>query len=400
MYYANNNILFEKVLIPSKKNEISIILVALKKIYILVFVTFLIILFSCQIEKIKSDNKSEENTKINFAKGFQIEDQNEIQKIIIKSPYQNSEEVFEYFLSRNKKFKKELRIPISRIVVTSTTHIPMIELLNEENSIVGFPNVTYISSKKTRQRVEQGFIKEIGKENLLNTEVLLNLQPDLVLGYSVSTANKSLEIIKKSGIPVIYNGDWLEETPLGRAEWIRFFGVLYDKQKMADSIFKTIETAYLEVKLLALKTSEKPTILSGAEMSKDIWNLPAGESFVAQFLADANLDYLWKNSKGKGSLSLSFESVFERAKEADFWIAPGYFSSKIEMLEHNKLYAEFKAFKKDNIYTSTLKKGKNGGVIYYELAPTRPDLVLKDLIKIVHPELLPNYTLTFFEKMN
>ena len=373
---------------------------AIKKKYILVCFSFLIILFSCQFEKIKSDNKNEENTKINFAKGFQIEDQNEIQKIIIKSPYQNSEEVFEYFLSRNKKFKKELRIPISRIVVTSTTHIPMIELLNEENSIVGFPNVTYISSKKTRQRVEQGFIKEIGKENLLNTEVLLNLQPDLVLGYSVSTANKSLEIIKKSGIPVIYNGDWLEETPLGRAEWIRFFGVLYDKQKMADSIFKTIETAYLEVKLLALKTSEKPTILSGAEMSKDIWNLPAGESFVAQFLADANLDYLWKNSKGKGSLSLSFESVFERAKEADFWIAPGYFSSKIEMLERNKLYAEFKAFKKDNIYTSTLKKGKNGGVIYYELAPTRPDLVLKDLIKIVHPELLPNYTLTFFEKMN
>ena len=375
-------------------------MVAIKKKYILVCFSFLIILFSCQFEKIRSDNKNEENTKINFAKGFQIEDQNEIQKIIIKSPYQNSEEVFEYFLSRNKKFKKELRIPISRIVVTSTTHIPMIELLNEENSIVGFPNASYISSQKTRQRVEQGFIKEIGKENLLNTEVLLNLQPDLVLGYSVSTANKSLEIIKKSGIPVIYNGDWLEETPLGRAEWIRFFGVLYDKQKMADSIFKTIETAYLEVKLLALKTSEKPTILSGAEMSKDIWNLPAGESFVAQFLADANLDYLWKNSKGKGSLSLSFESVFERAKEADFWIAPGYFSSKIEMLEHNKLYAEFKAFKKDNIYTSTLKKGKNGGVIYYELAPTRPDLVLKDLIKIVHPELLPNYTLTFFEKMN
>jgi len=375
-------------------------MVAIKKKYILVCFTFLIILFSCQFEKIKSDNKNEENTKINFAKGFQIEDQNEIQKIIIKSPYQNSEEVFEYLLSRNKNLKKELRIPISRIVVTSTTHIPMIELLHEVNSIVGFPNVSYISSQKTRQRVEQGFIKEIGKENLLNTEVLLNLQPDLVLGYSVSTADKSLEIIKKSGIPVIYNGDWLEETPLGRAEWIRFFGVLYDKQKMADSIFKTIETAYLEVKQLALKTSEKPTILSGAVMSKDIWNLPAGESFVAQFLADANLDYLWKNSKGKGSLSLSFESVFERAKEADFWIAPGHFSSKTEMLEHNKLYAEFKAFKKDNIYTSTLKKGKTGGVIYYELAPTRPDLVLKDLIKIAHPELLPNYELTFFEKMN
>jgi iron complex transport system substrate-binding protein len=134
-------------------------------------------------------------------------------------------------------------------------------------------------------------------------------------------------------------------------------------------------------------------------MSRDIWNLPAGDSFVAQFLKDANLEYLWKDSKGKGSLSLSFESVFEKGKNANFWIAPGYFSSKDELLESNQIYAEFDAFKNDKIYTPTLKKGKTGGVIYYELAPTRPDLVLKDLIKITQPDLLPNYTLTFFEKM-
>ncbi len=325
--------------------------------------------------------------------------------MIIKSAYQNSKDVFEYEIREKKSntiidYKNEvIEVPIQEIVVTSTTHIPMVELLHEETAIVGFPYTKYVSSEKTRFLIDEGSIREIGKENSLNTEILLDLQPELVVGYSVTSADKSLTTIKKAGINVIYNADWLEKTPLGRAEWIKFFGVLFDKEKQADSIFKGIENNYLEAKKIALKATKKPTILSGAIMSKDIWNLPAGESFVAQFLKDANLEYLWKDSKGKGSLSLSFESVFEKGKNADFWIAPGYFSSKEQLLESNQIYAEFDAFKNDKIYTPTLKKGKTGGVIYYELAPTRPDLVLKDLIKITQPDLLPNYTLTFFEKM-
>ena len=275
----------------------------------------------------------------------------------------------------------------------------MVELLEEEKSIVGFPFSRYVSSEKTRQLIDLGKIKEIGKENDLNTEILLDLQPELIVGYSVSSADKSLSTIQKSGINVIYNGDWLEETPLGRAEWIKFFGVLFDKEQLADSIFNVIENNYLEAKKIALKSTKQQTVLSGAIMSKDIWNLPAGDSFVAQFLEDANVNYLWKNTKGKGSLSLSFESVFEKGINADYWIAPGYFSSKKQMLSSNKLYEKFTTFKEDKIYSPSIKKGKTGGIIYYELAPTRPDLVLKDIIKITNPELLPNYKFTFFEKM-
>ena len=134
-------------------------------------------------------------------------------------------------------------------------------------------------------------------------------------------------------------------------------------------------------------------------MSKDIWNLPAGNSFVSKFLKDANLDYLWRKTKGNGSLSLSFESVFEKGINADFWIAPGYFTSKNQLLKSNKLYAKFKSFINNNIYTSSNRKGETGGVLYYELATTRPDLVLKDIIKITNPKLLPDYKTTFFEKM-
>ena len=376
-----------------------------QKLYIL---TLLLFIFSCKKEIINNIEKTETLSKIKYAKGFDIVNEKGLKKLIIKSAYQNSDEIFTYRIIKKSKLEnvtinnnidEEIIVPINKIVVTSTTHIPMIELLKKENSIVGFPYSKYVSSKKTRVLIDEGKITEIGKENSLNTEILLDLQPELVVGYSVSSADKSLTTIQKSGIPVIYNGDWLEETPLGRAEWIKFFGVLFDKEKKADSIFKVIEANYLEAKSIALKSTNKPTILSGAIMSKDIWNLPAGESFVAQYLNDANLDYLWKESKGKGSLSLSFESVFYKGQNADFWIAPGYFSNKEQLLNSNELYAKFSAFKNNKIYTPTIKKGETGGVIYYELAPTRPDLVLKDIIKITNSDLLPNYELTFFEKM-
>ena len=363
---------------------------------------------SCRKEISKADKETSSESTIKYAKGFDIITANGIKKLIIKTAYQNSNTFFEYEIKKKtssatnvKDFEKEvIEIPIQKIVVTSTTHIPMVELLHEETSIVGFPFSKYVSSEKTRVLIDEGKIREIGKENSLNTEILLDLQPELVVGYSVSSADKSLTTIKKAGINVIYNGDWLEKTPLGRAEWIKFFGVLFDKEKQADSIFKVIEKNYLDAKKSALKSTKKITVLSGAIMSKDIWNLPAGESFVAQFLKDANLNYLWKNAKGKGSLSLSFESVFDTGKDADLWIAPGYFSTKKQLLKSNQLYAQFSAFKNNKIYTPTIRTGKTGGVIYYELAPTRPDLVLKDLIKITNPELLPDYTPTFFSKMN
>ena len=345
-------------------------------------------------------------SKIIHAKGFEIVEKKGYKNLIVKAPYLQSKQATSYHLYKriprntsNVSPLQAIQVPVKNIVVTSTTHIPMVELLQSENTLVGFPNGQYISSERTRKLLDAGKITEVGKENSLNTEILLDLHPDLVVGFSVTSADKSLTTLQKAGINVIYNGDWLEETPLGRAEWIKFFGVLLDKEKQADSIFKAIETNYKNAKKKALQSFRKATVVSGAIMSKDIWNLPAGESYVAQFLKDANLSYLWKDTKGKGSLSLSFESVFDKGANAEFWIAPGYFTSKKQLLESNALYAKFKAFQDDQIYTPTTKKGKSGGVLYYELATTRPDLVLKDLIKITNPALLPNYELVFFEKM-
>ena len=373
-----------------------------KKISILLL--FLLV-FACKTESEKAKPNIESNSLIKYAKGFDIQYLNDHIKLEIKSPYPDSDEHLEYILIHNKtdlsqftNDEKIISIPLEKTVVTSTTHIPMLELLEVEQSLIGFPNTRYISSEITSKLVENGHIQELGNDASINTEILIDLKPDAVIAFAMSGGNKSLSTIERAEIPVIYNGDWLEESPLGRAEWLKFFGVLYGKEQMADSIFQSIEKQYISAKKIATATSSKPTVLSGA-MFKDVWNLPAGESFVAQFLRDANTDYLWKDTEGKGSLQLNFENVLEKGQTTDLWLAPGYFESKEQMLQASKHYEQFAAYRNDNLYTFANKKGANGGVIYYELAPTRPDLVLKDIIKIAHPEVLKDYEMTFFEKM-
>ncbi|MBN4085493.1 ABC transporter substrate-binding protein, partial [Flavobacteriaceae bacterium AH-315-B10] len=326
--------------------------------------------------------------------------------ITIKSSWKDSQEHLIYELLDStiaytdilpKHLEAGFYIP-KRIVVTSTTHIPALELLGVENTLIGFPGTKYVSSKKIRNRIDNGFVRELGKNEGINTEVLLELNPDIVIAFGVDGSNKPLEVIKKSNIPVIYNGDWLEDSPLAKAEWIKFFGVLFDKEKEADSIFNSIENNYLKAKQLAQKAISQPTVLSGA-MHKDIWYLPNGKSTEAQFLNDANVNYLWSNTTGNGSLALSFEAVFAKAKDADLWLSPSYYKSLEALEKANEHYTKFNAFQNKNIYSFTNTTGKTGGVLYYELGMSRPDLVLKDIIKICHPELLPDYVPFFFKPL-
>lgn len=366
----------------------------------------------CHVSCEKSKNTKSNITKyispshtVKYAKGFDIQVFEGYKKLIIKSPYPDAENYQEFILaSKNNILKNDLNrpntmtIPFEKIVVTSTTHIPMLELIDEERSLIGFPHSDYISSPKTRELIKNGHIKEVGNEQDFNTEILIDLQPEAIIGFSMGNSTKMYNIIEKNGIPVIYNGDWLEETPLGRAEWIKFFGVLFDKDELADSIFNDIESKYLQAKKIAKKSNGRPNILTGI-LFKDKWNLPAGESFTAQLLKDANTNYLWSDSKGQGSLILSFESVFEKAKNADYWIGSGYYTSLTDLAEANNHYSEFKPFKDNEIYTFSKKRGETGGVLYFELAPVQPHIVLQDLIKVTHPELLLDYHPFFLEKI-
>ena len=374
---------------------------AFTKIAFIVLTAFLFM--QCKSET-KPKTAVSENT-VRYAKGFSINNYNGYSVLTVSNPWPKADKIYTYILKeKNGTIPDSLKqhliipIPIKTIVVTSTTHIPSLEMLNEVNSLVGFPHLDYISSDKVRARIDAEKVKELGNNQDLNTEVILDLQPSVIIGYGIDNKNPTLDNLQKSGLKVILNGDWNEETALGKAEWIKFFGMLYGKQKQAEDTFNKIEKDYLKTLEIAKLTKSAPTVLAG-DMFEDRWYLPKGSSWGSQLIKQANGNYLWKETTGTGSLSLSFETVFEKAKNAELWITSGQFSSLKEMTDRNPHYAKFDAFGNKNVYTFSRRKGKTGGILYYELAPNRPDLVLKDLVKILHPEVLNGYQPFFFEKL-
>ena len=377
----------------------------MKSITSKILLLFLVMFIQSCKKETKSETSIASETTVSYAKGFSIKNYNGFSVITVKNPWPKATKTYTYILKEKSGIVPDslkqniiIAVPIKTIVVTSTTHIPSLEMLGKINSLVGFPHCDYISSDKVRSRIEGGKVKELGNNHDLNTEVLLDLQPNVIIGYGIDNKNPTLDNLQKSGLKVMLNGDWNEETALGKAEWIKFFGALYGKQKQATALFKKIENEYLKTIEIAKLAKTNPTILAG-DMFEDHWYLPKGTSWGSLLLKQANGNYLWQNTSGTGSLSLTFETVFEKAKSADVWITSGQFSSLKEMTDSNPHYTKFDAFKNKNVYSFSGKKGKTGGILYYELAPNRPDIVLKDLVKILHPELLPSYKPFFFEKL-
>lgn len=347
-------------------------------------------------------------SKVVYATGFSIGTSDGFATMTVTDPWPDAQKSFTYiFVPKEKlrgndypmgKYDAVIGIPIENLVVTSTTHIPALEALGALDKLKGFPDTRYISSMPARQLISEGKIKELGANESLNTEMVLDMRPDALVGFAMDGQNTTYEFIQKAGIPVLYNGEWTERTPLGKAEWIKFFGVLLDKESEAQRIFKRIEDDYNEVKAIAQQATTQPTVLSGA-LYKDIWYLPAGESWAAQFISDAHGKYVWSDTKGTGSLSLSLETVLERAQNTDFWVSPSQFKAYSELAEANNHYSQLEAFKNKRIYTLANTIGPTGGLLFYELGPQRPDIILKDLVHIFHPELLPEHTPFFFQPL-
>ncbi len=377
--------------------------------FITILLSTCLFFISCK-EKANTKTRASKTTKavsqhIKYAKSFNIKNYSNYKEVEVTSSFPNSKDTLRYILIKNGQTIPPLadndvviKIPIKTVVVMSTTNIPALEYLNIEDRLIGFPNTNYISSKKTRQRINSGKIKDLNNNLEINMELLLDLNPELVIGFSVNGNDKTLDKIKKFEIPVILDGAWTEQHPLGRAEWIKFIAAFFDKDEEANILFNKIETDYIEAKALAKQTKSIPTVISGS-LFKDVWNIPGGRSFVAKYLEDANTDYLWKTNKSTGSLQLNFENVLDKGQNADLWIGAGSFKNKSEMLSKHKGYSYFEAFKNNKTYTYTNKIGPKGGLLYYELGPLRPDLILKDIIKIAHPELLTEYESFFFKAL-
>lgn len=337
--------------------------------------------------------------KPTYAKGFFITQNNKTKTLHIVNTNNTTKYQLVENSNKNSTLENKIVIPVKKIIASSTTDIPFFESLGCTQNLVGFSQTNYISSIKTRELIQNNSIKEVGKIAQLNTEVILDLQPELFISSSSPTDNKNLSFLKQNNITILHNTSWLETHPLGRAEWIKVFGYLFNKQQQADSIFSSIETNYKSLLKIANQSEKQPTVLSG-NLYKDVWYTPAGASFEAQLIKDANGNYLWKNSLGTASLPLSIEAVLDKGQKAEIWLGGGLFNSIEELSNFEEKYTLFDAIKTKQVYTKDLTQGTTGGIWYFEIGALRPDWILEDLIQILHPTLLPKKAFHFYRKLD
>ncbi|MTI22081.1 vitamin B12-transporter protein BtuF [Fulvivirga sp. RKSG066] len=370
-------------------------------------------IFGCS----QSNNKQSENsverpadalhkTSVKYAEGFTVSYKDGAKWVEVPTPYKNAEQGFKYLLvqkgdpvPKHDADVQVIEVPIEKIVCTSTTHIPLLNHIDETSSLVGFPTLDYISSEKMRQRIDSGKVMELGVDKEMNLELLVSAEPELVMAYTMSNNYGQFKQMQNAGVPVVINAEYIEPHPLGRAEWIKFMALFFNKEKMADSVFSEIERNYTMLKEKVKQAEVNPSVLSGVVYG-DTWYLPGGRNYAAKILRDAGGNYIWSEDSSSSYLELSFEAVYEKANDADFWIGVASYESLKSMTASDERYANFEAFKQGNVYTYSARKGAKGGNIFLELGYLRPDLILSDLVKILHPELIEDQELYFHAKLN
>lgn len=387
------------------KNDKAIFNVEHRGFFILfVFVLLILVVHIQSCTKPEQQKNFEVSTSIKYAKGFTVKNEGNAKWITVSQPYNEAAEVYSYLLVPKGETAPDhaanvqvISVPLETIVCTSTTHIPHLDYLGVSDKLVGFPSSDYVSSETTRALIDAGKVRELGVDKGMNLELLYTLKPSMVMAYTMTADLGQLKKINEMGIPVVINGEYMEGDALGRAEWIKFTAMFFGKETVADSAFNVIEREYLATKAKVESVEKKPTVLCGTVYG-DAWFMPGGDNYASTLLDHAGANYLWASDSTTGWLEISFESVYSRAKDADIWIV-GSFDTFDELKNADQRYALFKPFQTKEIYNYNARKGAKGGNDFLELGYLRPDLILKDLGKIAHPDLFREHELFFHRKL-
>ncbi|UZR98033.1 ABC transporter substrate-binding protein [Chondrinema litorale] len=379
-----------------------------------IFFSILAFLFSCSndVEQNNSSPNQESQTfewkqpSIEFASGFSLEYSDTYKILDVFSPFQDAEDTLHYILvpegnavpDQFKTYQK-ITIPVKRMVLTSTTHIAMVAYLEKLNAVSGITDSAFIYSPKVKQLLESGKIKEVGKNGALNNEVIIAANTDLVIsGAWSSAAFETYRPLIDAGIPVMINAEWTESHPLGRMEWIKVFGALFNMEDKAEVLFNKSKTQYLELANKTRDVVEKPSVINGTPY-QEAWSIAGGNSYVGTLFKDAGADWHWANDTSQVSYQLDFESVYPIGLEADYWISPGRATDLTSLQTIDERFKDFKSYKEQKIFNFHNRANKNGMYDYYESGVVKPEVILADLIKILHPDLIPEHELYYFKKV-
>lgn len=368
-----------------------------------VYILALILLAGCSRAGESIDDFSQEIYLPQYASGFKILGQpgSESTLIEVYNPWQGADSVVTRLLIErdgadvSPDFDGQvIKGDAKRIVTLSSTHIAMLDAVGAVSSVVGVSGLDYIMNPDIQVRRNE--VSDIGYEGNINTELLVALNPDIVLLYGVNGASSIEGKLKELGIPYMYVGDYVENSPLGKAEWMVALSEIIGQRAEGEKAFAGIPERYNELKnKVADSVLDAPSVMFNTPYG-DSWFMPSTESYMVRLVKDAGGDYIYKKNMGNASLPIDLEEAYQLTSDADMWLNVGTVNSLDELKLVCPKFTDTRCFRNGDVYNNNFRTNSSGGNDFFESAIVHPDVVLSDLIKIFHPGLLSDTTLTYY----
>lgn len=360
------------------------------------------LLLACQSNSNESYAKGGIPTvQITYAQLFTVKQFRDYTLVDIFSKTDSVNPILQYALVKNAKARVresnciKIQVPIKDVACLATPHAALFTAFGASAKVKGIAGSQYTTNDSLLAQISKGLTEEIGTANgEVSMESLIKLSPTIVTLYQTSLIEK----MKAVGLTPLLIKEYEENTPLGRAEWIKLIGLLLDQPEAANQLFAEVANNYNDLKAKAQVASPQPTVFGNIPYG-NVWYMPANNSFPAHYWKDAGANFVWADQNGTGTIPLSIEQVIDKAHKATFWLNVGSYRTLQELLAQDKRFQTFEAVQKQQVFNTILKMSAQGGNAYNEIGMIRPDWVLKDLVKIFHPELLPKHEFIFYQQL-
>ena len=371
-----------------------------------IFLTLFIVvafLASCKESHASSSAEGEgEVLPMKYAENLTVREFPDFTEVTVRNPWDTLKTLQKYILvERDSAMPAGLpegtiiKVPVTNALVYSTVHNSLITELGAIDAIGGICNSKYVNGKELQARLASGRIVDCGVSLSPDLEKIIKLKPQVIM-LSPFENNDKYAKVGELGIPIIECADYMETSPLGRAEWVRFYGMLFGKQDVADKMFAETESNYLKLKQIANGLAIKPKVIIDQRYGQ-VWNVPGGVSTMGRLIEDAGGINPFASYKQSGSVPLAPEKVLAEAHDADIWFVR-YNQEKDKSLRElgndAPVNSQFKAFKDGRVYGCNTRY-----VNFYEETPFHPDLILEDMVHLMHPELSSSAPVRYYSLM-
>ena len=326
--------------------------------------------------------------------------------VTIRNPWQGGSQIEQHLLILRDDAKapadfagQAVKAPVRHVVCMSSSHVAMFDAIGQVRRVSGVSGIDYISNPYVREHRLCGEVRDVGYDTNLNFELLAAMRPDLMLLYGVTGENTVVTgKLRELGIPYVYIGDYVEESPLGKAEWLVLAAELCDLRAAGADTLQRIARDYQSLKAHPAPDAPRPKVMLNTPY-RDTWFMPARNSYMVRLLEDAGARYVFEENTATQTLPIDIEQAYYLTSKSDFWLNVSGCNTLDEVRRQNPRLADTPPVREGRVYDNNRRRNAAGGSDFWESGVLRPDRVLADLVHIFHPELSETDELYYYRQL-